>query len=123
MIAHAIKSHEHHARCFSWFYAQSRDFATCAVTEETLLRLYMMKAADNSAVAAWQTLSQLRRMQGHQFRDAGFSYEDVRHQNVSGHRQVTDAWLAELSRKRGGRLATLDGGLVLAHADVADLVP
>jgi len=123
LTALVIQSHEHHARSIAWFYAQSRDFATCAVTEGTLLRLHMMKAADTSATAAWHTLSLLRRMAGHQFWDAGFSYDEVQHGNVSGHRQVTDAWLAELARKRGSRLATLDSGLAALHVDVAELVP
>jgi len=83
----------------------------------------MMKAADTSAEAAWRTLALLRQMPGHQFWDGGFSYEEVRHQNVSGHRQVTDAWLAELARRNSGRLATLDSGLAVAHADVVDLLP
>lgn len=122
LIALVIQSHEHHARCLNWFYAEERDFATCAVTEGTLLRLHLMKAADRSAVAAWNTLSRLRKMQGHQFWDAGFSYEDVPHQKLSGHRLVTDAWLAELARKRAGKLATMDAGLAAAHPDVADLV-
>jgi toxin-antitoxin system PIN domain toxin len=122
LTALAISSHVHHARALAWFYAQPRRFATCSVTEGTLLRLHMQSAPDSSAAAAWTTLSQVRQMQGHEFWADGFSYAEVRHRGLSGHRQVTDAWLAELVRQRSGRLATLDGGLAVLHPDVADLV-
>jgi hypothetical protein len=62
-------------------------------------------------------------MAGHQFWDEGFSYDLVTHHGLAGHRQVTDAWLAELARGRGERLATMDGGLVSTHGDVADFIP
>lgn len=122
LVALAISSHAHHARAMTWFYGQPRRFATCAVTEGTLLRPHMMSAPDTSAAAAWATLEQLRQVQGHEFWLDGFSYEEVSHHGLTGHRQVTDSWLAELARQRGGRLATLDGGIAAFHPDVADLV-
>lgn len=122
LTALAISSHVHHVRALDWFYSQPRRFATCSVTEGTLLRLHMMSAPDTSAAAAWTTLGQLRQMQGHEFWLDGFSYEEVRHHGLKGHRQITDAWLAELVRQRRGRLATLDSGLAAFHPDVAHLV-
>ena len=68
-------------------------------------------------------LALLRQMVGHEFWDEGFSYEEVKPKGICGHRQVTDAWLAELARKRGGKLATLDAGLAQEHTDVAELIP
>ncbi|GLY63497.1 hypothetical protein [Amycolatopsis taiwanensis] len=41
---------------------------------------------------------------------------------VLGHRQVTDAYLAQLARAHGGRLATFDPGLATLHTDIADLL-
>ena len=41
---------------------------------------------------------------------------------VIGHRQVTDAYLADQARVRGGRLATFDRGLAALHRDVVDLL-
>lgn len=41
---------------------------------------------------------------------------------VVGHRQVTDAYLAQLARARSARLATLDRGLCVAHPDVTEPV-
>ena len=42
---------------------------------------------------------------------------------VLGHRQVTDSYLAQLARARGGRLATFDQCLAKLHTDIADLLP
>jgi predicted nucleic acid-binding protein len=42
---------------------------------------------------------------------------------VIGHRQVTDAYLAQLARQHNARLATFDAGLAALHSDVADLIP
>jgi hypothetical protein len=122
LTALVISSHEHHDRAMAWFYAQPRRFATCAITEGTLLRLHMMFAEDASAKAAWTTLGNLRQMQNHEFWQDGFSYGEVCHHGLTGHRQVTDAWLAELARKHSARLATLDRRLAAVHPDVAELV-
>ncbi len=123
LTALSISSHIHHARALAWFQQMPRRFATCSVTEGTLLRMHMMSAVDSSSAAAWSTLALLRQMTGHEFWDEGFSYEEVKPKGIRGHRQVTDAWLAELARKRGGKLATLDAGLAQEHADVAELIP
>ena len=40
-----------------------------------------------------------------------------------GHRQITDAYLAQLAQARGARLATFDRALASLHSDIADLVP
>ena len=52
-----------------------------------------------------------------------FSYIDVPTQGIIGHRQVTDAYLAQLARAHGSRLATFDQALAKLHHDVAELVP
>lgn len=50
-------------------------------------------------------------------------YAEVDLSHVVGHRQVTDAYLAQLARSRGGRVATVDRGFAAAAPDVVDLVP
>jgi predicted nucleic acid-binding protein len=44
-------------------------------------------------------------------------------EGIIGHRQVTDAYLAQLARVRGSRLATFDQAMAKLHDDVVDLVP
>lgn len=125
LVAMRMDTHIHHERAHRWFAGLEPEdrFATCALTEGTLLRLHMMTAVDGSVDAAWQALSEVRAHERHLFWEAGFSYEQVPHRHLQGHRQVTDAWLAELARRKGGRLATLDGALAHLHGDVTTLIP
>ena len=59
----------------------------------------------------------------HGFIDDGFSYGQVITTGLQGHKQVADAWLAQLARRHGTRLATLDKGLAATHPDVGFLIP
>ena len=59
----------------------------------------------------------------HEFWPDQVPFPDVELTGVIGHRQVTDAYLAQLARSRVGRLATFDQGLAQLHTDVAHLVP
>jgi hypothetical protein len=59
----------------------------------------------------------------HEFWSDDVAYTDVPAAGIIGHRQVTDAYLAQLARHRGARLATFDQALAKLHADVADLAP
>jgi uncharacterized protein len=123
LVALAIDTHEFHNRVLTWFDAQSEPFATCAVTEGTLLRVHMRLAADRSAAAAWAVLNSIHAMEAHQFWDDGFSYLALQPGSLTGWAQVTDAWLAELARRKRAKLATLDAALAVQHGDVAFLLP
>ena len=122
LSALALTTHEHHRRAHDWF-ADVKTFATCAVTQGTLLRVHMVMAEDRSASAAWTVLKEIESMPGHEFWNDGFSYTDVPHRFLQGPKQVTDAWLVQLARKRSGRLATLDGSLAALHQEFALLLP
>jgi len=123
LVALAIDTHEFHGRVQRWFDSQSEPFATCAITEGTLLRVHMQLAEDRSAAAAWSVLEAIHAMPDHVFWDDGFTYSEVAFAGLFGPRQVTDAWLAELARRHNERLATLDVPLAALHADVALLIP
>ena len=118
-----LNQHVHYRRTTSWFATLTDPVATCVVTEGTMLRLHMMFATDPSAGAAWATLSKFRSHPRHIFIDDGFSYEHVSTKGLQGHKQVTDAWLAQLARRHGAQLATLDAGLVATHPDVGFMIP
>jgi uncharacterized protein len=118
LAALALDSHEHHKRALNW-WGQGQSFATCSVTQGTLLRVHMIMAEDQSAAAAWQALEKIEALPGHQFWDDGFSYTQVRHRLIQGPKQVTDAWLIELARKRNAKLATLDAALAALHKPTA----
>jgi uncharacterized protein len=123
LVALRIDSHVHHDRAHAWFRRRNRDrFATCPLTQGTLLRVHMTLALDGSAAAAWEALAEIESHKRHVFWADNFSYLDVSPKGLQGPRQVTDAWLAELARRKSGKLATLDEGLALLHQDVAELV-
>jgi predicted nucleic acid-binding protein len=122
LVALCLDGHEHHRLVRAWLASHDDRIATCSVTQGTLLRLHMRFAEDRSAAAAWTTLQQLCASPRHVLWLADYSYLDLHYRNLQGPKQVTDAWLAELARRRGGMLSTLDGALVSAQCDVAELI-
>ena len=111
------QAHVHHAPARHWFASTSFGFATCPITQGTLLRLSMRLGGHDIA----QALALLQAVTGHarhRFWPDELPYAQVQWQGVMGHRQVTDAYLASLARQQGGKLATFDRGLVALHADV-----
>ena len=124
LLALLLEDHIHHERVHRWFSELREDrFATCPVTQGTLLRVHMRVSVKGTAAAAWEALRAVSGHPAHEWWDDALDYLDVPHRNLQGHRQVTDAWLAELARRRGGRVATLDSGFATLHADVAVLLP
>jgi len=124
LLAMVLPDHPHHARTHRWLATiREEPFATCSLTEGTLLRLHMQFARDESAGSAWATLNALHAHPQHTFWADNFSYAEISPTRLTGHRQVTDAWLAELARRRNGQLATLDMGLFALWPKVTLLVP
>ncbi len=117
LVALAIDSHVHHERAWRWFEGVGESFATCATTEGTLLRVHMKMAAAGDAGSAWAALRAFYAMPDHEFWPEAPSYREV------DAAQVTDAWLAELARRKGARLATMDEALAKLHADMTFLLP
>lgn len=121
LVALTFPAHVHHEVLHAWWMSQSaRGFATCPITQGTLLRLALREGATSRQ--ALGLLSGVCAQPGHEFWPDDLSYEAVSVAGVVGHRQVTDAYLAALARARRARLVTLDRGLAAMHADVADLV-
>lgn len=90
------------------------------MTEGTLLRLAIRAGAP--ATQAKRLLGEVLADHRHEFWPDEISCGEVPLTGVIDHRQVTDAYLAQLARIRGGRLATFDQGLAELHRDVAELV-
>lgn len=123
LIALAVTNHVHHARCLRWFNDSNPTFATCPVTEGTLLRLHMQQAENKSPTAAWRTLEAYRAHPRHVFWPDNFSYSEIDPTRLTGHRQITDSWLAELASRKGGKLATLDAALSVLWPESTVLIP
>lgn len=122
LIAVSLKGHADHVRCVNWLDGITDRFATCAVTQGTLLRLHMCLAKDKSTVAAWTALAGVEPHPLHDDWDDDLHYGLVPHRQIQGHRQVTDAWLVELARRNGAKVAALDKGMVATYPGDAVLI-
>jgi toxin-antitoxin system PIN domain toxin len=115
LVALAWDSHVHHAAMRSWFAAQSTNgWATCPITESGFVRVSSNPKVLPHAIgveAARAVLVALRAAEGHRFLADDVSLADDDIPQITGHRQVTDAHLLALARRRGERLVTFDAGL------------
>jgi toxin-antitoxin system PIN domain toxin len=123
LVALTLSTHLHHRAAHAWFHEKKRKFATCASTEGTLLRVLLGPHAELSAADAWSLLARVRSLDGHVFWGDSVSYVEVPTKGITGHRQVTDAYLAWLARKHGGKVATFDVGFARLQPDVTELLP
>jgi toxin-antitoxin system PIN domain toxin len=119
LVALIDRSHVHHPAATRWFAAREGSFATCPITQGTLVRLLMRFGAVTDAASAVAVLQQLCRHPQHEFWADGLGYAEIAWTGVLGHRQVTDAYLAALARHRGASLATFDRGLAALHPEFA----
>lgn len=121
LIALLVGDHVHHAAAENWFADLDDTFATCPVIQGSLMRLLVREG--QSAAAARAVLSQAVASPRHEFWPDDVAYTEVPTTGIVGHRQLTDAYLAQLARARGARLATFDQAMAKLHNDVADLIP
>jgi toxin-antitoxin system PIN domain toxin len=122
LVALVSPSHVHHAQAEHWFAEVDAPFATCPVTQGTLLRI-LMNIGQMEASAARGILGQLTAHPRHRFWPDALGYEQISWRGVIGHRQITDAYLAGLARHFNGRLVTLDRGLGAVHPDITVVLP
>lgn len=121
LIALVVADHVHHSAAETWLTSTDEHFATCPITQGSLVRLLIREGQPTDT--AHTILGALSDDDRHEFWPDNISYRDVPMTGVIGHRQVTDAYLAQLARTQTGRLATFDQGLAKLHSDITDLVP
>ncbi len=122
LVALAYPPHVQHQAARQWFRRHTGPFATCPITQGTLLRMLLNFQAVPKTEDALAVLSGFIAHPRHRFWPDTLDYLRVDMKGVIGHRQVTDAYLAALARSHGGRLATFDKGMAALHADVVELV-
>lgn len=122
LVALADAGHVHHLPARRWFVGTRAPFATCPITQGTLLRMLLRGAAVPTIEAAAEVLGGFVAHPRHHFWPDAVSYLEITWRGVLGHAQVSDAYLAALTRQRKGKLATFDGGLAALHPDVAVLI-
>ncbi|NOT86624.1 MAG: PIN domain-containing protein [Lysobacter sp.] len=122
LVALVDRSHVHHAAAVEWFASHTGGFATCPITQGTLIRLLLRFGAVADANGAVAVLTRLTAHPRHAFWGDDIGYADISWAGVLGHRQVTDSYLAGLARHHRGRLATFDRGFAALHTDIADAI-
>lgn len=121
LIAVVAPDHVHRRAAEEWLTPLTERFATCPLTEGAAVRVACQRGyAPSGAFGARRLVAQHDQ---HEFWPDDIGYADVRFEGVTGHRQVTDACLAQPARDHGERVATLDRAFGEWHADVAVLVP
>lgn len=121
LIALVVSDHVHHDAAEGWFARLDDTFATCPITQSSLLRLLIRQG--QKAEEARAIVIALADNPRHEFWPDSVSFGSFPLPGVIGHRQVTDSYLAQLARANGGRIATFDRGLVAQHPDITELVP
>src|SRR3546814_703140 len=74
LIALADQAHVHHELAVRWFSAQSQPFATCPITQGTLLRMLLRHGAVASPQQAASVLAGFVRPPRHRFWAAAIAY-------------------------------------------------
>ena len=115
LVALAWDSHIHHARIRQWFAANARQgWETCPITESGFVRVSTNPKVLPSPIGvldAQHVLAAMRAADGHRFLSDDVSLVDDDVPPIVGHRQVTDAHLVTLARRRGVRLVTFDAAI------------
>jgi toxin-antitoxin system PIN domain toxin len=116
LIALATPEHSLNPRAAAWFQKGHR-FATCPITQGALVRFHLRAGAGATVDSARRLLAAISGLPRHEFWPDDVSYLEMPSIGVAGHRQVTDAYLALLARRHGGRLVTMDHGLAAIHGE------
>ncbi|MCV9996892.1 PIN domain-containing protein [Pararhizobium sp. YC-54] len=115
LIALIDRYHIHHDLAHSWLRTHSEDgWATCAITENGLVRIVSNKKypqSPGSASTLVDMLSTLKYAPEHEFWSETISLTDdriFRIEHISSPEQITDTYLLGLAVYHGGYFATFD---------------
>ena len=130
LIALAWPEHEAHERAGRWFARHSRSgWATCPFTQSAFVRVLCNPAFSRDALTPSNALRVLEanlRLPGHHFWPASIPLAEAlkgHETRLTGHRQLTDAYLLALAIQHRGGFATLDTGIAgWAPKDAIEIV-
>lgn len=124
LIALLWPAHEHHVRVQDWFNRhQKSGWATCPITQAAIVRILSNPAFSRDALSVEQALSLLEsnlQHPAHHFWRDDISIIDALSplkKRLTGHQQLTDAYLIGLARHHKGRFATMDRAVMTMVAD------
>jgi toxin-antitoxin system PIN domain toxin len=130
LIALAWPEHKQHSLVRGWFRKnRAKGWATCPLVQAGFVRILSNPAFSSHSVAIPEAVEALRvgvQDDAHQFWPDSISFPDavgLLRGRISGHQQVTDAYLVALAIRHRGKLATLDRGIAqLAPAGSVELI-
>ena len=115
LLALSWPGHKFHETVERWFAKNAaKGWATCPIVEAGFVRIISNPAFSPRAVAVKEALAALAqnvRHPNHQFWPDDLSLGDgigKFQERITGHQQITDAYLLGLSIRKKGKLATLD---------------
>jgi toxin-antitoxin system PIN domain toxin len=120
LIAWCTPEHIHHGSVMEWMGTAASRYATCPITQGALVR-FMLRALV-PGVEALDLIEGIMSDPHHEFWEDSLPFTAVDMRGVIGHRQATDAYLAQLARAHNAKLVTFDKGLVAQHPDVTWLL-
>ena len=123
LIAICDEAHSAHQIATDWFAAiRPARFATCPITQMSLLR-HLVRVFPRAPFSdARHTLRRVSQIPGHEFWVADYDCLLLPDEGIRGHGHVTDAYLITLARARGGQVATLDQRMADVYAPTAFLI-
>jgi toxin-antitoxin system PIN domain toxin len=130
LIALSWVEHSAHERTGRWFEKHAAaGWATCPITQSALVRTLSNPAFSARALTPSDAALVLKRnieLPGHHFWSdsisLGSALERMR-ASLTGHRQITDAYLVALAMHNQGKLATLDCGIAaIAPEGVVEVI-
>jgi toxin-antitoxin system PIN domain toxin len=130
LIALAWPEHEAHERVGHWFARRSgAGWATCPFTQSAFVRILCNPAFSRDALTPRNALVLLEtnlKLPNHHFWAARITLSEAMknvERRLTGHGQVTDAYLLGLAIHRTGRLATLDKGIAAwGHEEAVEVI-
>ena len=123
LIALGDDAHTAHQLADNWFES-NRDcrFATCPITQMALLRHMLRTYPDLSFQYAKRALERICKSPNHEFWSDTLDCLSLPAEGVRKHGHVTDAYLVNLAKAHGGRIATLDERMADIYAPIAFLI-
>jgi uncharacterized protein len=119
LIALAWPEHRLHSVARAWFAQNSaKGWATCPFVEVAFVRIVSNPAFSARSISVAEAVDGLRmslRDSAHQFWPDSISFLEAAQlieDRLTGHQQITDAYLVALAMKNRGKLATLDRGIL-----------
>ncbi|WP_413709588.1 TA system VapC family ribonuclease toxin [Rhizobium sp. Rhizsp82] len=114
LIALVDSNHEHHDPAHRWFEKNRDGWATCAITENGLIRIVSNPRypnSTNSPVVVAEMLAALKALPGYEFWPEAISILEgsvFRPNQLRSYQQITDTYLLGLAVRNRGHLATFD---------------